>query len=185
MEKRKGNWIQTFTGKRFYAEDIRPEDICIEDIAHSLSLQCRYNGHCKQFYSVGQHSLIISEYLEGIGQKEFALEGLMHDGPEAYLCDVPRPIKPLLKGYFKIEDELEKIVYDRFNIASTKESRCAVKKVDNGILVDEMRHLFDNPKDWALVEPPLGVKIANCSMEGIKKLFLERFRELTEWQQKK
>ena len=50
-------WIQTFTGKRMYPLDPKPEDICIEDIAHALSNICRFTGHTKKFYSVGEHSI--------------------------------------------------------------------------------------------------------------------------------
>jgi len=92
-------WIQTFTGKKFYPFSPKVEDICIEDIAHALSLICRFNGHCREFYSVAQHSCLVSG-LCGAKRKnaskyhqDLAKLGLLHDAAEAYLGDIARPIK--------------------------------------------------------------------------------------------
>ena len=89
MAARKGDWIQTFTGRAFYVLDPRPEDVDIEDIAHALSMQCRFAGHCREFYSVAQHSVTASWLVP----PEDALWGLLHDAAEAYVVDLPRPIK--------------------------------------------------------------------------------------------
>lgn len=70
-DDRRGDWIQTFTGRRFWPLDPRPEDVCIEDIAHALSLKCRFGGHCTRFYSVAEHSVHVSNYVPA----EFALWG--------------------------------------------------------------------------------------------------------------
>ena len=50
--------ITTYTGRHF--DPLHPEEalICIEDIAHALSLICRGNGHVKSFFSVGQHCIL-------------------------------------------------------------------------------------------------------------------------------
>jgi len=82
-------WIQTYTGKKFWAFDAAIADICIEDIAHALAMRCRFGCHCKEFYSVAQHSVIVSHHLP----PELKLWGLLHDATEAYLPDVPRPQK--------------------------------------------------------------------------------------------
>lgn len=60
------SWLQTFTGKKIFPLNPRTEDICIADIAHSLSMQCRYNGHTKLFYSVAQHSAVMANNFFGI-----------------------------------------------------------------------------------------------------------------------
>src|SRR5258708_302056 len=91
MQKdRRGNWMQTYTGRAYWPADPRAEDVCIEDIAHALSLLCRYTGHCKRFYSVAEHSILISQVVP----PEYAFFGLMHDAQEAYINDLARPIKP-------------------------------------------------------------------------------------------
>src|ERR1700683_336889 len=85
----RGAWIVTFSGRRFYVLDPRPSDVRIEDIAHSLSLQCRFNGHVKNFYSVAQHSVLVSERCDPAD----ALYGLLHDASEAYIGDMSAPLK--------------------------------------------------------------------------------------------
>jgi hypothetical protein len=95
---RKGDWIQTFTGKQFWPLDPRPDEVYIEDIAHALGNICRFNGHCLRFYSVAEHCFHVShKVVPGL-----ALMGLLHDAAEAYVCDVVRPVKPYLKEYKKI-----------------------------------------------------------------------------------
>lgn len=88
---RHGDWIETYTGRRFWPLDPRPEDVCIEDIAHSLSLQCRFAGHCRGFYSVAEHCVLGADFAPEICQLEF----LLHDASEAYLLDFPKPLKAM------------------------------------------------------------------------------------------
>lgn len=113
-----GSWIQTFTGRRFWPLDPRPEDVAIEDIAHALSLLCRYNGHVRRFYSVGEHSLLLCWYLEKLypDDRALQLQALMHDAAEAYLADIPRPVKPLLTGYYAAEARVEQVIQERFGL---------------------------------------------------------------------
>src|ERR1700757_1336901 len=95
-------WIQTFSGKRFSLLEPQPDQICIEDIAHALSLQARFTGHVKYHYSVAQHCWYASQ----IVAPEFALEALMHDASEAYIGDMSRPMKHFTTAgveYMKVE----------------------------------------------------------------------------------
>ena len=107
---RPGDWFQTYTGKQLWVLDPRPEDICIEDVAHSLSMLCRFNGHCQEFYSVAQHSVFVSqvmlpgEYGNWI-PAEARLEALLHDAAEAYVGDMIRPLKLSLGPEFKRAEE--------------------------------------------------------------------------------
>ena len=89
----RGYKITTYSGKPFFPMDPRPEEIRIEDIAHSLSMQCRFNGHTKWFYSVAQHCSIMAEAMMSDGYAEYAFEALMHDAAEAYIGDLIRPVK--------------------------------------------------------------------------------------------
>ena len=102
-------WIETFTGKQFYFLDPTRDSIDIRDIAHSLAYTCRYTGHCKRFYSVAEHSILVS-YLA-----DDPLAGLLHDASEAYITDIASPIKPHLTNYKELEDMLMGHIADRFN----------------------------------------------------------------------
>jgi len=123
-QQRKTAYTQTFSGRRFYPYEPRTSDIAIADIAHALSYQCRYSGHCRQFYSVAQHSVIVS-YLVS---KPNAFEGLMHDSQEAYVSDVASPIKKVVPEFAVFEQKIWSVIAERFGI---KEELChEVKTVD-------------------------------------------------------
>lgn len=104
-KKANSPWIETFSGIRFYLDD--PE-FSHADIAHTLSMNCRYNGHCNKFYSVAEHSMLVSALVDELGGNEQQmLEALLHDATEAYLTDVPAPFKQLLPDWQKIDKALE------------------------------------------------------------------------------
>src|SRR6266496_3875421 len=77
------------SGKWFNVFNPKPEDVDIRDIAHALSNQCRFTGHTKEFYSVAQHSVLVSTFCA----PEDAAWGLLHDASEAYLSDIASPVK--------------------------------------------------------------------------------------------
>ena len=184
--KRKGGWIQTFTGKAFYPLDPRSEDINIEDIAHALSMKCRYAGHCNRFFSVGQHSYYMSNY----STPEDALWALLHDASEAYLPDVPRPIKASLAGFKAIETVILRCIATRFELPwhSPHGFPTTVKDIDNRILLDEMEQLMTRPEfrlergseppAWELGTEPLGIDIECWLAKKAEKWFLHRYHEL-------
>lgn len=101
------------TNSGIYIDPINPniEDICIEDIAHALSHQCRFAGHINSFYSVAQHSIFCCENVSDKNK----IQALLHDASEAYLVDIPSPIKPNLENYKKIEDNLMQLIAKKFN----------------------------------------------------------------------
>lgn len=177
-EIRRGDYIQTFSGLRFYPLDPRIEDIDIRDIAHALALCCRYTGHCLFHYSIATHSVLVSRHVP----PEDALWGLLHDASEAYLIDVPRPIKPMLSGYREIEKSVEMAVARRFQL--TWPMPDVVKKVDTQLLINERRQIMA-PVEW-LWQPgyrdedlTVEIEIPRLSPEDGEKLFLDRFHELT------
>lgn len=96
-------YIETASGKRFFIA--RPE-FDISDISHALAHQCRYTGHTKQFYSVAEHSVLVSRLVEDL-QLGDPFEGLMHDAAEAYLADIAAPWKVLLPDYKILEARVE------------------------------------------------------------------------------
>jgi 5'-deoxynucleotidase YfbR-like HD superfamily hydrolase len=108
-------YITTFKGGRIYPLGPRATDFRTSDIAHSLSQICRYNGHTSEFWSVAAHSLEVSKVLEEMGRpliEQFA--GLMHDACESCLCDIPRPIKPLVVGYSQWEETVDFVIARKF-----------------------------------------------------------------------
>ena len=179
MTARNGDWMQTFTGRQFWPIDPRVEEICIEDIAHALSNQCRYAGHCRDFYSVAQHSVIVSLACNPTD----ALWGLLHDAAEAYLVDLPRPIKrfsDLGTHYQVLEKALMEVICKRFGLPLVEPA--SVKKADNVVLVTEMRDLMAPPPvKWAVSwdNEPLPEPIYAWAPEEAKRDFLRRFNYLT------
>ena len=142
-------YIQTFTGKHFYPFDPNPDDICIEDVAHALAHQCRFTGHCKSFYSVAQHSIIVSNLVSG---KEDRRWGLLHDASEAYLTDVARPVKhsPAFAEYRKAEALVMKAVCKKFGLEGMMPS--TVHAADNIALASEAYCLMGDVSSWGLSE---------------------------------
>lgn len=151
--KRRGDWMQTFTGRQFWPLDPRPEDIDIEDIAHALSNLCRFGGHCKAFYSVAEHSLYVERFSwrdrAGVRPIELARFALLHDAAEAYLVDVPRPIKRHLGGYEQAESLIEAAILTRFRCDPSAFERSIVKVIDRKMLWTEKRDLLsESPAEW-------------------------------------
>lgn len=131
-------WIQTYCGVKFFPLQPKVEDILLPDIAHALSNQCRYGGHCRKFYSVAQHSVMVSGLVQG--GPHLKLAGLLHDATEAYLVDVPRPVKRQIKEYARIEHHLAKAIAERFGLdAKDFES---IKAYDNQALLIEALNLL-------------------------------------------
>lgn len=173
-----GDWLQTYTGQAVYPMDLRPEDICIEDIAHSLAHQCRYNGHGLRFYSVAEHSVLIARHLRGKHGDAVALEGLLHDATEAYLADVPRPVKPFLQGYKEAENRAYEAIAQAFSLYAGGHPP-AVHDADNRILHDErIQNMARSEKEWDLSGVRLGVTLQFWSPERAKAEFLGLFAEL-------
>lgn len=154
--ERRGDWCQTFTGRAVYPLDMRPEDVDIRDIAHSLSLQCRFNGHCKVFYSVAEHSVnVVAWLVENHSFDELALFrwGLMHDAAEAYFSDVPRPVKRSMPGWTAIESDILTVIANRFCLALPIPEE--VVRADGVLLATEARDFMaPPPRAWGLVEKP-------------------------------
>lgn len=169
-------WIQTYSGKRFNPTNPYVDAIVIQDIAHALSNICRFTGHCSDFYSVAQHSVLVSY----ICNQENALYGLLHDGSEAYCQDIASPIKKTAEfsAYRNMEERLQIAVCKRFGLPAKEP--IDVKKADLLLLATEARDLMAPLRpDWESNVKPLPFKIIPLSPVEAKKLFLERFQELT------
>jgi len=174
MPDRIGDWIQTQGGKRFYPLRPLPEDVDIEDIAHALSMLCRYGGHCDRFYSVAQHSYLASYYCEDHRW------GLLHDAAEAYLVDVPRPIKPYLGMYKSFEQQVLAVIAEKFGLEFPMPK--SVKAVDMLMLATEKRDLLKNSEKWGSIKGihPIEEEIIPWPPERAKREFINRFKQLFE-----
>jgi 5'-deoxynucleotidase YfbR-like HD superfamily hydrolase len=177
---RVGDWMPTYAGRRFWLLDPRPEDIDIEDIAQALSRISRYNGMTSgPGYTVAQHSVLASRVLTVYHHR---LAVLLHDAPEAYAGDVITPLKRLLgAAYEEIEDGIMKAVAARYGFCWATPSVEAVKHADKVMLATEIRDLL--PLHVLRSHPgvsPLPGKIEPWPQEHARKMFLARFRRLTE-----
>ena len=141
--------ITTYTGKHFDITRPLPEAICIEDMAHALSLICRGNGHVRSFYSVGQHCLQCAREAKARGlSRRLVLAALLHDGTECYMSDVPRPLKEVMPIYRKTEAGLVAVIYRKFlgtplTAAETK----ILKTIDDAFLWYDLTYLLDDQPD--------------------------------------
>lgn len=172
----RGRWLQTLTGGRFYPDDPQPKDIRIEDIAGALGRLCRYGGHCLRFYSVAEHCVHIAR----AAPPEHRLAALMHDASEAYLVDIPRPVKPYLNGYYDLEDRIMTVIAARFRFAWPMPPE--VKHLDNAILADEraqnMAPMKASNAEWGAIYPPLGVELQFWPPDRAAFEFDDAFRRI-------
>lgn len=134
-----------------------------EVIAKALSKLCRYGGHCPEFYSVAQHSVICS-YEPGTPKDQ--MEFLMHDASEAFVADLPRPIKNLLPNYKVIEDNLLNEIFNKFKLSFPLSE--SVKAVDDRVLIREFNSFYNNS----------GEEFEFWSHKEAEEKFLERYYEL-------
>jgi hypothetical protein len=175
---RRGDWMQTFTGRQFWPLDPRAEEIHIEDIAHSLAMQCRYAGHSIRFYSVAEHCVHIAREANRLSGPEVAMWALLHDASEAYLVDVPRPLKRFLTGYAELEDAVMAAVCVRFGLDFAMPP--IVKQLDGDILRDEsFQNMTTPPVAWEYpTNQSLGLNLGYWSPEVAEAEFIQMFDAL-------
>jgi 5'-deoxynucleotidase YfbR-like HD superfamily hydrolase len=173
--ERKGGFITTYTGKRFYPFDPHPDDIDINDIVHALAHVCRFAGHSCQFYSVAQHSVLVSL----MSPDEDALWGLLHDASEAYLADVPSPLKkcPEFAFYREVEAGLMAIICDKFKLS--RDEPPSVKLADKRVLATEARDLTMIEGCLTIDAKPYDFHIEPWAPERAKIKYMSRLHELT------
>jgi len=175
MSERRGDSIRTHLGEYFYPLDPRVEEIHIGDIAHALANLCRFTGHTRVFYSVAEHSVRVSWAVS----RQYALWGLLHDASEAYLVDVPRPLKrlPEFAEYRIAEQRLMRAICERFRLPPDEPA--PVKFYDSVLLATEKRDLMPpSTRNEEHANPPLEEKIEPWDPRGAKNAFLACFAEL-------
>lgn len=149
VERDMKDYITTYSKKHFSVMEPVADDIDINDIGHALSMLTRAHGHFSSFYSVAQHSLGCAyEAIEREYSKRVVLACLLHDGSEAYICDIPRPIKQLMPEYQKVEKKLQDMIYEKFlGSPLTKEEQKQVKTIDDAILYNEFKFFTNEELD--------------------------------------
>ena len=175
----RGSWLQTYTGKQFYPFSPTVDSIDIIDIAHALAMTCRFGGHCKVFYSVAQHSVLVAEK----APPHLALRALMHDAPEAYVGDLVRPIKkhPEMAAFEWVEQTVERAICARFDLPFPIMD-ATIKRLDNRILLDEREQVMTaTDHDWQVDGEPLGVTIEPWAPEIARWKFLDAFERCSQW----
>jgi hypothetical protein len=172
--ERVGDWMQTATGKKFWPLDPRPEDVDVTDIAYALSKICRYGGHCLDFYSVAEHSVLVAQ----AAPKPLRIKALLHDATEAYLGDVIRPLKRFIPGYAEMEARVAAAIAAHFGLENLHDP--IVKEIDNNIILDEHHQAmwrgpaWDNPA-WEIGREELGVTLHFWKPHTAAAKFLEAY----------
>lgn len=169
--------METYSGDRIVnLQTMWIGDISLEDIAHALSMTCRFNGHCKVFYSVAQHSCLLSRRLVDThkASTEAIRWGLMHDAAEAYLGDIIRPFKREMTEIFNpIETRLNNLIQERFKIYPTKSDLDLVEMADNKMLWTEKRDIMGNAVWGIPFIKPYENKIVSWNPGNAKEMFLQ------------
>lgn len=168
-------YVSTFSGNRFYPLEPRIDRVAIEDIAHGLAYQCRFNGQTREFYSVAQHSLVVASLVP----PHLRLAALLHDGAEAYLGDMVKPLKVLLPAFAAIEDQVSAIIAAAFDIDFSNYE--PIKRADLIALATEKRDLMPHSVErWAYLDDirPLPERISTMSPGDAKQEFLREFARL-------
>lgn len=175
--------ITTVSGIRFTPFDPRPDQINIRDIATALSHLCRWSGHVERFMSVGEHSILVSRLVEKLGYgARSALTGLLHDASEAYLADLPRPIKyhKGLKTYRVTEDRIHAAIAQKFDLDWPHHPE--IKSADNSLLMTEAAVLkgleISIEGSWVVPWVKYRLEQPAPAPAAVREQFLQQFRRL-------
>lgn len=187
---REGAWMHTNSGKRFFPLDPRPEDICMNDIANGLAMDCRYAGQglTSRYYSVAEHSVHMAEYAwRDTGKGLVALATLLHDAAEAYLNDLPRAVKKAVDlsggGYSSVESRISAVVWEKYNVDGVfADARLGgyIKDLDRRIVPLEKEAICRHKLEWAYdqFEPLVGATIQCWNPYDAKREFAELYYNL-------
>jgi hypothetical protein len=167
-----GRWIQTLSGRRVDVFAPDPASLVVDDIATALSHVCRFSGHVPWHYSVAQHSWLMSYLVP----EPVALEALMHDAAEAYLGDVPRPIKLGLSDYRAVSDIMDAAIAAKWGLVYPWPA--AVHESDMRMVMTEARTFGRDTADWGIDADPYGIEITQFDAGSVAAAWRNRFRDL-------
>lgn len=166
---------QIYSGKMIFYDNLSVSDINIEDIAHSLALQCRFNGHCKQFYSVAEHCVLMA-----LSAGKYQLEILLHDAAEAYIGDIISPVKQYIDctKLKVLEHNLNQVIRTKFNLENNSDVQNLIRYYDLRMLRTEQLQAMASGEQWGIENvEPLNVEILFYSPESAEKLFLDMYEK--------
>lgn len=178
MQYRAATFIETYTGRAFWPLKPTPDALSVIDIAHALSNQCRYSGHVQFFYSVAQHCCVLALYMQEQGHSPLdCLRMLMHDAAEAYLVDIPRPVKQYMQQY-RVWDHAIGDVIDEWMGFTKFPKPAVIDDLDNRIIVDERAALMSKSgNDWGHHHDPVGIEIVPWTPAVAERTFLRLYAE--------
>lgn len=180
-------YLPTYTGKVVDLANPTEDMICIEDIAHHLSIENRYNGATKFMYSVGYHSLLVCQF----APEEYKLEALLHDAAEAYCKDLPSPLKQLIRSnvqssnnHSAVDYRINRVIIQKFKLIEDPNCWHAIKNIDLKLANTEIAQLLKYfPKEnWAHDYLKVGEEIYNVDImklqpENVEQLFLKEYEK--------
>lgn len=177
--------VTVYSGALLDVSKLSEDDIDIGDIAHALSLQCRYNGHCRFHYSVAQHCVAVSKFvLEQTKDYRAGLAALLHDASEAYIQDIVRGCKRMMPAYIALEHNIQDRIFKRFGLPDYESFHDVIKSWDNRVLKSEVLALIRGQgRDWSgfeAVEPAPGLKITEIAPVTAEQMFLIVYQNLAE-----
>jgi len=180
-------YMTTFKGHYFHPQHVAELDVDIEDIAHALAGTNRYCGHLNDFYSVAQHSVIVANLVNFYGAhtheifgnelKELTLAALLHDATEAYMPDMPSPVKALLPDFKELEHKVSQHIFDHFDL--TYPYHKLIKTVDTNLRGSEVA-CMSNWADKTNVEDLYKMEIHPANPKLAEEQFLNFYYKLTE-----
>lgn len=171
--------VETYSGGQFDLFDPDPDDVRLVDIAAGLAHTCRFGGHCRQFYSVAHHSLHVSRELSS-DTPRLQLIGLFHDAGEAYIGDVPRPLKAKYEMFDRIEERVLRAIWRAIDIEQpTADEWESVMAADDRLLAYEANNALEGG-EWADSVPDLGYSLQSTSIQTMRERFLSRSEMLVE-----
>ncbi len=170
-------WMETRSGNRFYPEDPEGSTYTIDDIAHALSMLCRFAGQGDRFYSVAQHCVEVSR---AVGSDPVRRRwGLLHDASEAYVVDMPSPVKhvPAMRPYRELEDRITAAIATTFDLSLPEP--LAIKRADRRLCRAEAEMLGLLRRDWANYRmAPLDHEIRALGPARAERLFLREWEKV-------
>lgn len=173
------NYLNLFTGRKFYPLRPDKEPANIIDIAHSLSNQPRFGGHLSAWYSVAQHCCHVHDLMP----KRLKLYGLLHDGPEFVIMDLPMPIKRLpaiYKVYKPLERKIESSIFNEFGVKVTAADRKLLKDKENRLCQNEKQFFYNHDASRSKKYKPFkGMVLESWPQSQAFGQFLLRYYNLT------
>jgi hypothetical protein len=190
--RRRGAWMQTYSGGKIWPLDPRVDDVSFDDWVVGVARECRFGRQCRDWYSVAEHEVIVSLYVERLARWDYwpehmvqlaAREALVHDHGEAIVGDMIRPLKHqrVMKPFRKVEKRLQQCAFDFFDVSPTHATTYLVKTVETRLLMDEIEQLMLDPQmfdeRYEGIEG-LGAEIAGLSWEQSIAAWCQRYCEL-------